>query len=240
MPDLLVLQHIECEPLGKIAEALQKKKLSFQTLRPFQGESIPSTLGDASGLIVMGGPMGVYEQNRYPFLSDEIRLIEKTIREKKPVLGICLGSQLLAAALGASVTKGKKKEIGWFPVHFNPAAKSDFPLSQTPNPLMAFHWHGDVFDLPQNAVGLAASERTPLQAFRYGQNVYGLLFHMEVTKEIIRDWTHVFAAELKQESLDPSAIFRGEREHLPVLHQAGAAIYEKWAELVKKNSVLQR
>src|SRR5215813_8861115 len=116
MPRIIAIQHISAEPMGRIGDALIAHGISVDYLRVFAGAAIPKSLGDAAGLVVMGGPMGVYEQNEFPFLRDELRLIESALRDEKPVLGICLGSQLLAAALGAEVRRGGYKEIGWFPV----------------------------------------------------------------------------------------------------------------------------
>ena len=108
---VVVVQHVACEKPGLIAEGLKSRGVSLNYTCTFKGQPVPRNLDEASGLVIMGGPMGVYEQARYPFLADEMRLIARALEEKKPVLGICLGSQLLAAALGATVTPGKQKEI---------------------------------------------------------------------------------------------------------------------------------
>ena len=116
------IQHVACETPGLIGEVLEAQGITVQCIRPFQKQPVPRSLDRHDGLVVMGGPMGVYEQGQYPFLKDEIRLIQQAIRADKPVLGVCLGSQLLAAALGTPVTRGSRKEIGWFPVTLTPAA----------------------------------------------------------------------------------------------------------------------
>ncbi|MBI4308419.1 MAG: type 1 glutamine amidotransferase, partial [Chloroflexi bacterium] len=113
MSTVLVLQHAAPETLGAIADALKAAGLAFRYVRTFAGEPVPQDLGDAAGLVAMGGPQSVYEQDRFPYLRDELRLIERALKAGRPILGICLGSQLLAAALGAPVTRGKQKEIGW-------------------------------------------------------------------------------------------------------------------------------
>ena len=181
MAAVWVIQHIHCETPGIIAEALDREGISIQSVRVFAGEQIPKEMGAAAGLIVMGGPVGVYEQDRYPFLRDEIYLIEQALTEKKAILGVCLGSQLLAAVLGAKVAKGKQKEIGWYPVTLSRAAMADPLWKGIESPFTAYHWHGDVFELPRGAEALASSALTPCQAFCYGDHAYGFLFHMEVT-----------------------------------------------------------
>src|SRR6185503_14445216 len=113
MSRVIVLQHVACETPGLIGEELEGAGLSLEIVRPFANETVPRELGDASGLLVMGGPMGVYEADRHPHLRDELALIERAVAAGKPVLGVCLGSQLVAAALGARVAPGPRKEIGW-------------------------------------------------------------------------------------------------------------------------------
>jgi len=116
------IQHLACETPGLIADVLAAQGITVQYIRAFQQQPVPRSLDRHDGLVVMGGPMGVYEQDQYPFLKEEIRLIQQALQADKPVLGVCLGSQLLAAALGAPVTRGPRKEIGWFPVTLTPAA----------------------------------------------------------------------------------------------------------------------
>ena len=161
----------------------------------------------------MGGPMGVYEQDRYPFLRDELRLIEAALKDGRPVLGVCLGSQLLAAALGAKVVKGPGKEIGWYPVSLLAGARDDRLFGSAPDSFTPLHWHGDVFDLPAGAVALATSEKTPLQAYRYGENVYGLLFHIEPDAAIVAGMVRDFAGRWGSESRRSGDCRGGESAH---------------------------
>ncbi len=177
--------------------------------------------------------MGVYERDRYPFLRQEIRLIEQALREAKPVLGVCLGSQLLAVTLRAQVAKGKRKEIGWYPVSLTDSAVADPLWRGVESPFMAYHWHGDVFELPQGAVSLASSELTQFEGFRYGNNAYGFLFHMEVTEKIIRDMVGTFADELQREGIDGQEIVRKIKVYLPSLQRIGRAVFHRWASLLE-------
>jgi GMP synthase (glutamine-hydrolysing) len=223
--EVVVLQHAESESLGTIADALRARGLSVRTVRGDLGNSIPQSLGAAVGLIVMGGPMGVYDHARYPFLSDEIRLIQAAVQAGKPVLGVCLGSQLLAAALGAQVRKGPRKEIGWYPVHLD--APNDPLLENVPLQFDAFHWHGDVFDLPSGAVKLAHSNLTACQGFRYA-NAYGILFHMEVTEASIAGMSAAFPEELAEAEVNLDRLTRDTERYLPQLRSIGALTFGRW------------
>jgi GMP synthase (glutamine-hydrolysing) len=231
MAKVWVVQHIVCETLGTIADALEGAGISYQYIRPFAGDRVPEEMGDASGLIVMGGPMGVYEQGAYPFLADEMRLIEKALQAQVPILGVCLGSQLLAATLGAAVTKGQRKEIGWYPVTLADSCRDDPLWSGVESPFTAYHWHGDVFDLPSGATALASSAMTKCQAFRYGRSAYGFLFHMEVTPQIIQNMVETFSDELREAKVDGAEILRRAPDHLPRLQAIGSLVFQRWTEL---------
>jgi GMP synthase (glutamine-hydrolysing) len=235
---VLAIQHVRCETLGTIADALGARGIPFDVVRTFEGQPVPNNLKGYNGLILMGGPMGVYEQDRHPFLRQEIRLIEAALRQDKPLLGVCLGSQLLAAALGAPVTKGKSKEIGWHPITLTQAAMRDLLWAELEPSFVAYHWHGDVFELPSGAVSLASSEKTPHQAFRYGRSAYGILFHMEVTERIIEEMVKTFQDELRAEDLDGLGIVQHSRKHLPRLGEIGKSVFTRWAGLVGSRGVL--
>ena len=226
---VVILQHASCETPGLIANVLTDAQLTPQIVRSFAGEPVPSSLEGADGLIVMGGPMGVYDHPQFPFLKQEMHLIEEALRAEKPILGICLGSQLLAAALGAPVTRGKQKEIGWLPVRLTKEAANNPLLAGAPASFTALHWHGDVFDLPRSTVPLASSDLTPHQAFRYGRSAYGFLFHMEITQPMLGTWVTTFADELRAERLDGARILAQSAQHLPALHQIARPLFSCWA-----------
>ncbi|MCZ6614273.1 MAG: type 1 glutamine amidotransferase [Chloroflexi bacterium] len=233
MDSVWVLQHSPIETLGTIEDTLQAEGLSSRYIRPFAGEPVPQAMDSAPALVVMGGPMGVYDQERHPFLRDEMRLIEDALRLDRPILGVCLGSQLIAVTLGSSVTRGKQKEIGWHLVHLTPEASRDRLFQSVASSFLSFHWHGDIFDLPRGAVSLARSELTEHQAFCYGERVYGLLFHLEVTREIMTGMVESFAGELEEEDLDGEAILAQATERLGPMHTIGRAVFARWAELAR-------
>jgi GMP synthase (glutamine-hydrolysing) len=233
MDTVYVLQHIHCETPGIISECLDTKGFVTESIRTFEGEPIPQSMAHASGLIIMGGPMSVYDHARFPFLLDEQRLIEKALKDDKPVLGVCLGSQLLAAALGAEVKPGARKEIGWHPVTLTDSADDDALWKELPARFTAYHWHGDVYDLPQGAVSLASSELTDCQGFRYGANAYGFLFHMEVTEKIIQHMVKEFSGELETENIAAASIIRKTGDHLSELQAVGGRVFGRWVESIK-------
>ena len=235
MAKVWVIQHHPVENLGRIADALAASALAWQYVRSFAGQPVPKDMKGAGGLIVMGGPMGVYEQDRYPFLRDEIRLIEAALRDGKPLLGVCLGSQLLAAALGAKVRKGPAKEIGWHQVSLLAGARDDRLFGAAPDSFTPLHWHGDVFDLPAGAVALASSEKTPLQAFRYGDNAYGLLFHIEPDAAIVTGLVREFAAELEEGRVDGAAIIAAANQRIAAIADLAEMVFGRWAAPIQEN-----
>ncbi len=231
MGKILVLQHHRVETPGTIGSALAGAGLSWDSVRTFDGEPVPRDLAGADGLVVMGGPMGVYETDRFAFIRDEIALIRSAIRDEKPVLGVCLGSQLLAAALDANVRPGRAKELGWHPVRLSSEAKEDCLMRGVPETFTAFHWHGDVFDRPRGAVALASSATTPIQAFRYGESAYGFLFHMEVTADAVAAMVREFSDEARQAGADSDGIIAATARHMAELSPISAAVFSRWAGL---------
>jgi GMP synthase-like glutamine amidotransferase len=205
---ILILQHFWCETPGVFLDVLNERGIPTKTVRGFMGETYPSDLFAYSGVIAMGGPMGVYEEDRYPWLRQEDALLKSAIQQDMPTLGVCLGSQLIAKAAGAEVKPGPRKEIGWYPLTLNPEARQD-PLWQSfPPTFEAFEWHGDIFSLPPGAVPLASSALYPHQAFRIGRRVYGLLFHLEVTDTMVKTMLDTFVDEVASVRgyIDPAAI----------------------------------
>jgi len=195
MPRLLVLQHIGCEPLGLIEPALKERGMEYRYVRPFAGEPIPKDLSGWDGLIALGGPMSANDGEHPGFIADELRLLTKVLEAGMPALGICLGAQLIAKVAGAEVTAGAEKEIGWYPLMLTEEGGNDRLLAGLPDTFPVFQWHGETFDVPRGAVRLAGSERYSNQAFRLGEQVYGLQFHLETTAPMIIEWLDLYRDE---------------------------------------------
>jgi len=179
---LLAIQHVSWEGPHRILDACDG--LEVRTVRPLEGDTLPRPT-EVSGALVMGGPMNVDEVERHPGLAAEREWLAKALQLQMPILGICLGAQLLARALGAAVRPGERPEIGFAPVTVHDPG--DPVLGGLAPETSALHWHGDVFDLPDGAQPLASSERTEHQAFRHG-NAWGVLFHPEADRELVDRW----------------------------------------------------
>lgn len=231
MSFVYVLQHAYAETLGTIEPALVAAGLKPRYIQSFAGQSVPLAMEDAAGLVVLGGPMGVADTARFRFLKNEMYLIEDALAARKPVLSICLGSQLLATVLGAEVRRGAAREIGWFPITLSDAALADPLWAGCERIFTAFSWHGDIFDLPAGAAHLASSAQTRCQGFRVGRNAYGLLFHMEVTAPIIAKMAESFRQELDEEKIDRAALVSGAERHLAALNAQGERFFRAWVAL---------
>jgi GMP synthase (glutamine-hydrolysing) len=221
------------EPAGTLETALSNAGLGFRYVDLFQELPARLPLEEAGGLIVLGGAMNVDQTDRYPFLSREVAWIGQALDRELPLLGICLGSQLLAKTLGAKVYSAGRKEIGWYSVELTVAAADD-PLFAQSGARTVFQWHGDTFDLPAGAVHLARSPVCQNQAFRYGRNAYGLQFHIEMTAAMIDDWLSEAGncrelAEL--DYIDPGNILAQTPRELPQLQALAAEVLGRFAEM---------
>jgi GMP synthase (glutamine-hydrolysing) len=230
-PHVLVIQHVALEGSGAIGAALRARGLEERVVRVDRGDAVPPDPGGARGLLLMGGPMGVYEADRLPHLHDEMGLVRAAVAAGAPVLGVCLGSQLVAAALGARVERAPRREVGWHEVRLAPAARDDVMFSGCPASFVPLHWHGDVFGLPPGAMSLASSRQTEHQAFRYGTSTWGVLFHMEMDASQAAGMAADFADDLRdagvsrEDVVDATARFT---EVAPIASRAFGA----WAQRV--------
>ncbi|HVO36345.1 MAG TPA: type 1 glutamine amidotransferase [Gemmatimonadales bacterium] len=189
-PGFVVIQHAAGEGPGLIGLLARQRGLPLDLRRMDLGEALPDVSAVAA-LVVLGGPMGAYEALAHPHLLDEQRLLEEAVERGLPVLGICLGSQLLAAALGARVYPGPEPEIGVFEVKLTQDGADDPLLGPAGPKFSAFHWHGDTFELPPGAVHIASTRAYKHQAFRFGDRAWGLQFHIELDQALAREWAAV-------------------------------------------------
>lgn len=185
---ILFLKHISIEGPGTMEEFFENAGFKTKIIDLEAGENFPPSLDGIKAIVVLGGPMNVYEEGKYPFLADENLFIQKAVKAEVPFLGICLGSQLLAKACGARVSKSPEKEIGFYDVFLTAAGEED-PLFEGLEPnLQVFQWHEDTFGIPKKARLLARSKGCAHQAFRVGRNAYGFQFHIEVKRDIVESW----------------------------------------------------
>jgi len=191
---VLIIKHVAIEGPGLIEDCLKGERIPYQIINLESGIHLPK-LDDFSAVVILGGPMNVYEEDRYPFLREEDNFIKESIQRGKNVLGICLGAQLIAKALGAKVTKALVKEIGWFDISLTGEGLHDPLFSRLPETFSVFQWHEDTFNIPSAGRLIATSNPVPHQAFRYGENAHGLQFHLEVTEEMIREWMKAYEDE---------------------------------------------
>ncbi|MGD0281963.1 MAG: type 1 glutamine amidotransferase [Dissulfurispiraceae bacterium] len=210
---VLICKNIESEGPGTIEDFLQAGNIAY-TIVEMSGGDIPDP-SDYDILLMMGGPMSVNENDIYPYIKKEEILVRDFIARSKRVLGVCLGAQIMAKALGARVYKGVEKEIGWYDIEITEEGLMDkrmMRLSSHPQTgdikktFKVFHWHGETFDIPNGAVRLASSALYPNQAFRYGENAYAFQFHIEVQKSMVYEW-------LKNETIDLEKV-KAETENL--------------------------
>jgi len=192
--NVLIIKHVEIEGPGLIEDCLRQQRITYQILSLEPSLPLPK-LDNLSHIVILGGPMNVYEEYRYPFLKDEDLFIKEAIQRGKSVLGICLGAQLIAKALGAKVFKAPIKEIGWYDVSLTKIGSEDPLFSNLPKTFPVFQWHEDTFEIPTAGKLIATSNSIPHQAFRYGDNAFGLQFHLEVTREMITEWIKTYEEE---------------------------------------------
>jgi len=224
---IAVVRHVPFEDVGWIADALRSRDLETAYFDVAAGVAAPDPLRHEA-LIVMGGPMSANDD--LPWIPPEIECVRRAIDSRRPVLGICLGAQMVARALGARVYRNSRKEIGWFPVHWTEAGASDPILGGLSNPLTVFHWHGETFDLPRGADWLAYSDACRHQAFRWHSHVYALQFHVEVTAAMIEDWC---AQDANCGDVRELASPIDAQAHAAEQERAAGIVFGRWAARVR-------
>jgi GMP synthase (glutamine-hydrolysing) len=223
----IVLMHNETEGPGSLGTYLESIGGSIELLKLYEGASLPTGLGGFDAIISMGGPMNVYEEDKYPFLNDETVYLNEAVNAGVPALGICLGAQMIAKSQGAAVIKSPKKEVGWCRIDLTQKGQADNLFQGLPLSLEVLQWHEDMFNIPEGGVLLAGSEDCPHQAFRY-KNAFGLQFHVEVTPEILTDWF--------SESPDFPSMMARHGQVKEVLSGHAERMYKNFVSLIKRPS----
>lgn len=237
MKTALAIRHVAFEDLGTFAPVLADAGYAVDVVEAADGIGRIAAAGDAEGyrealapdlVIVLGGPIGAYEEQAYPFIRDELHLIERRLAAERPVVGICLGAQLMARALGAAVYPGSAKEIGWAPVNLSAAGENSCLRHLAAN-LPVLHWHGDTFDLPAGATRLASNALYANQAFSRGGHALALQFHLEATYPSLERWFVGHAGEIAATAgIDVEGLRAASQAHGPAVASAGSKIFAEW------------
>ena len=228
----IVLRHSAVEGLGLLGNVLRDQGIHHRSVDVSRGEPPPKEMRTVGGLIVLGGAISAYDTERHPFLASELDLIEKAITAGRPVLGICLGAQLIAQVLGAKVEAGSQREVGWGTVTLTDDAAND-PLFLDSGPTLdVFHLHGDSYELPQDAHHLARSDQYEQQAFEWGGLVYGLQFHLEFSESTFeRLASDPRTAEyMRDAGVDPMTLVSEGRTHIAQTGDAAQDIFRNFFE----------
>ena len=226
MKTALALRHVAFEHLGTFDALLREHGYATSIIDAGREPLDASRIQHADLLVVLGGPLGVYDGDKFGWLTTELDLIARRIKDSQPTLGICLGAQMIAHALGAKVYPGHAKEIGWSELTLAPDGRSS-PLRHL-NGVAVLHWHGDTFDLPQGARCLASTSLYPNQAFDHGRNVLALQFHCEVDAADIESWLIGHISELTAAGIDINALRNDSRRLGTGLKQAASGVLREW------------
>ena len=234
MKPIYIFRHITCEGPGYFGEYLHRHQIPSRLIAIDHGDSVPTAIDDMGGLVFMGGPMSV--NDLLPWIDAELQLIRLAQQADLPVLGHCLGGQLIAKALGAEVRPNAVKEIGWHEVRQNPSPSSW--LAGLPLSFEAFHWHGETFDLPEGAVHLLESHWCRHQAFACGR-MLALQFHVEMTAQMVTEWAKLYRRELANPSASiqsHDAMISDLDNRTRTLNAVADAIYDRWLSMTTENT----
>jgi GMP synthase (glutamine-hydrolysing) len=233
MRSVVAIRHVPFEGLGLLGDILDKGGFQVRYVDAGVDDIGAIEALEPDLLVVLGGPIGAYEQYLYPFLVQELRLLEARLAADRPTLGICLGAQLMAAALGARVYPARQKEIGWAPVTLSAAGQASVLAPLEPG-VRVLHWHGDTFDLPAGAALLASTEACANQAFSWRQNGLGLQFHLEVVESEIERWLigHACEISLLRPGITVTTLRAETRRWAPGLAGHAATCFRRWLDVV--------
>jgi GMP synthase (glutamine-hydrolysing) len=233
MTRVLFVQNGDTDHPGIFADVLRERGIALDVVHAWSGEVVPADLRPWSGVAVGGGAISAYEFEDYPFLSREEELIRSAQAAGLPVLGLCLGAQLMASAFGGKVFANREKEIGFFDVRFTAEAKNDPLWHRHTEPFQPVHWHGDTFTLPPGAVHLASSALTANQLFRFGDKSYGFQFHLEIDERVLTEMIGVDGGGLPRHGVDPEEFLRQGRAAFPKVKPLAEAIFGRWTDFLQ-------
>ncbi len=226
----LVIRHTPIDDLGAFRPVLLRHGYALDIVEPFHDDVRTIDPAAADLMIVLGGAIGVHDAATYPFLTDEIRLVEQRLATGKPLLGSCLGAQIMAAAAGARVYKNAAVEVGYLPVTLTADGEVSCLAELAHSDFMSPHWHGDAFDLPAGATRLAFSDLTENQAFSFGPNALALQFHIEADPRIIGAWLVAYIGDITRAGLSVPDFRAAIQRHGPACAESGARLLAKWLE----------
>ncbi|MHA1518181.1 MAG: glutamine amidotransferase [Alphaproteobacteria bacterium] len=226
MKNAVAIYHVAFEDAGTLGPVLEERGVGLTYLQAGCDDLSPAL--DADLVLVLGGPIGIYEIERYPFLKDELTTIEKVVKEGTPVVGICLGAQALAAVLAARVYPGPRAELGWDALTLTNDGKTS-PLGVLDG-LHILNWHGDTFDLPTGATRLASTTLTPNQAFSYGPKVLALQFHVELPERDMERWLIGHTLELAKNNVDLAQMRAETARCAPAVNDASRTLFNAWLD----------
>lgn len=194
---ILFIKHIDIEGPGTIGDFLEDNRIPFTIVDFSNKDKLPELKKTFQMVVSLGGPMNVYEEEKYPFLAEENILLKEVVRRDMPFLGVCLGSQLIVKAMGGAVSKNPQKEIGFYKVTINEDGLKDDLFKHFSGEITVYQWHGDTFSIPEGGKRLVSSELCENQTVKYGRNIYGIQFHIEVTRNMIAEWADAYNDELE-------------------------------------------
>lgn len=228
MKSLLAVRHVPFEDLGSLAQVLAKAGYSIRYADAPTADFAALGKQPWDLLVVLGGPIGVNDGADYPFIAPELKFVEARLKAGLPLLGICLGSQFIARALGATVRRNTEVELGWKPLTLTEAGKSS-PLRHLTGPVL--HWHGEIFDLPKDALSLCHTDLTPHQGFSWGRAL-AMQFHPEVTAQGLEQWYVGNVGDIREAGLSTTELRRSAQAHAAALEAQGAALLQDWLKEV--------
>ncbi|MHB8455092.1 MAG: type 1 glutamine amidotransferase [Acidiferrobacterales bacterium] len=230
MKNILIFRHAAGEGPGYFARFLERHSLPYRLIRIDQNEPVPESIDDSSGLVMMGGPMSVNDP--LPWIPQVLALVREAMAADRPVLGHCLGGQLLSKALGGTITPNPVREIGWLPVQKVENASADAWLNGLAPEIEVFHWHGETFTIPAGATRILASRACPNQGFVIGKAL-GLQCHVEMLPKMIHDWARIGQDEIARPTATIQTLAQmteNLEQRLSNLHQIADLFYARWIQ----------